>query len=218
MSKRLRLVQKWLDSWFNSKKIMAEKELSVGIQAGYLSDKGKGIARLDVNSMDHLGLSPGDIIEIQGKRRTYSKCLPRLEKDYDEGVLNIDGLIRKNAGVEIGNRIYIKKILTLEAEKIVIAPLEIMPLVEENDLKETFVGVPFIKGNNIVFENLNEFSFFRVIETIPSTNVVIATPKTVFQIEDYFFIKDEPTSDDTEERYDDEEITLEEFQQMKADF
>ena len=196
---------------------MAEKELSVGIQAGYLSDKGKGIARLDVNSMNHLDLSPGDIIEIQGRRRTYSKCLPRSEKDYD-GVLNIDGLIRKNAGVEIGNRIYIKKILTLEAEKIVIAPLDIMPLVEENNLKETFVGTPFIKGDNIVFENLNEFLFFRVIETVPSTNVVIATPKTVFRMEDYFFIKDEPTSDDIEERYDDEEITLEEFQQMKANF
>jgi len=198
---------------------MAEKELSVEIQTGYLSDKGKGIARLDANSMNRLDLSPGDIMEIQGRRRTYSRCLQRSEKGYDQGVLNVDGLIRKNAGVEIGNRIYIKKILTLEAEKIVIAPLEIMPLVEENDLKETFVGVPFIKGDNIVFKNLNEFSFFRVIETAPSTNVVIATPKTMFQIEDYFFIKDEPSSsDDIEERYDDEEITLEEFQQMKADF
>jgi transitional endoplasmic reticulum ATPase len=198
---------------------MVEKELGVGIQAGYLSDKGKGIARLDVNSMNYLDLSPGDIIEIQGKRRTYSKCLPRSEKGYDEGILNIDGLIRKNAGVEIGNRIYIKKILILEAEKIVIAPLEIMPLVEGDDIKETFVGTPFTKGDNIVFENLNEFLFFRVIETVPSINVVVATPKTVFQIEDYFFIKDEPTSsDDIEKRYNDEEITMEEFQQMKADF
>lgn len=198
---------------------MAEKELSVGIQAGYLSDKGKGIARLDVNSMNSLDLSPGDIIEIQGKRRTYSKCLPRSEKDYDEGVLNIGRLIQKNAGVEIGNRIYIKKILALEAEKIVIAPLEIMPLVEENDLKEALDGIPLIKGDNIAFENLNEFLFFRVIGTMPSSNVVVVTPKTIFQIKDYFFIKEETSSsDDTEERYDDEEITLEEFQEMKADF
>jgi len=198
---------------------MAEKELSVGIQAGYLPDNGKGIARLDAHSMNRLDLSPGDIIEIQGKRRTYSKCLPRSEKGYDEGVLNIDGLIRKNAGVEIGNRIYIKKILTLKAEKIVIAPLEIMPLVEENDLKEAFVSIPLIKGDNTVFENLNEFLFFRVIDTVPSTNVVVCTPKTVFQIEDYFFIKDKPVSSDgIEEKYEDEKITLEEFHQMKTDF
>ena len=196
---------------------MAHKELSVGIQTGYFSDKGKGIARLDVNSMKHIDLSSGDIIEIQGKRRTYSKCLPRLEKNYDDGALNIDELIRKNAGVEVGNRIYIKKILPSEAEKIVVAPLEIMPLVEESDIKEATIGIPMIAGDNIVFENMNEFLFFRIVQTVPSNNAVIVTPRTTFQIEDYFFIKDN-SSDDTEERYDDEEITLEEFQQLKANF
>ena len=197
---------------------MVQKELSVGIQTGYLSDKGKGIARLDVNSMRHIHLSSGDIIEIQGKRRAYSKCLSRLDNNYDDGVLNIDGLIRKNAGVEIGNRIYIKKISPSEAEKIVVAPLEIMPLVEESDIKEATIGIPMITGDNIVFENMNEFLFFRVVQTVPSNNVLIVTPRTTFQIEDYFFIKDESTSDDAEEIYDNAEITLEEFQQLKANF
>ena len=43
-------------------------------EAGFAVNKGKGIARLDSNFMKCLGLSPGDIIEIQGLRKTYSKC------------------------------------------------------------------------------------------------------------------------------------------------
>ena len=73
---------------------MTETEISVEVKSGFLPDKGKGIARLDRDSMKLLDLSSGDIIEIQGQRKTYSKCLPRLGKDYDDGVLNID----KNSG------------------------------------------------------------------------------------------------------------------------
>jgi transitional endoplasmic reticulum ATPase len=41
-------------------------------------DVGRGIARIDNEIIEKLGLPKGDIIEIKGKRRTVARCLPPL--------------------------------------------------------------------------------------------------------------------------------------------
>ena len=97
---------------------MSELEISVEVQSEFLPDKGKGIARLDADSMKRLDISSGDIIEIQGQRKTYSKWLASPKKNHVHGILNIDGLIRNNAGINIGSIIYIKKILATRAKKL----------------------------------------------------------------------------------------------------
>ena len=201
---------------------MTEVEISVEVQVGISSDKGKGIARLDTDSMKRLDLSSGDIIEIQGQRKTYSKCLAGPEKNYAHGILNIDGLIRSNAGINIGNRIYIKKILATRAKKITIAPLEITPFIEESEIKEALTWFPIIQGDNVVFENLDGYAFFRVLETIPSNSALIVTSKTDFQIKEYLFLENDKklddTSENTEQSYTNDEFTEKEFLQIKTDF
>jgi len=201
---------------------MSELELSVEVQSEFLSDKGKGIARLDADSMKRLDISSGDIIEIQGQRKTYSKCLASPKKNHVHGILNIDGLIRSNAGIKIGNRIYIKKILATKAKKITITPLEITSFVEESEIKEALTLFPIIQGDNVVFENLDEHVFFRILETIPSNSALITTSKTDVQIEEYYFLKKDEQLEDSSENltqsYIDDEFTEEEFLQLKIDF
>ncbi|MFZ0894367.1 MAG: hypothetical protein WAZ77_07685 [Candidatus Nitrosopolaris sp.] len=48
--------------------------LSLKILEAYTRDVGRGVARLDYDSMDSLSASTGDVIEIRGKRRTVAKC------------------------------------------------------------------------------------------------------------------------------------------------
>ena len=201
---------------------MSELELSVEVQSEFLSDKGKGIARLDADSMKRLDLSSGDIIEIQGQRKTYSKCFASPKKNHAYGILNIDVLIRSNAGINIGNRIYIKKILATRAKKITIAPLEITSFVEESEIKNTLTLFPIIQGDNVVFENLDEHVFFRILETIPSNSALITTSKTDIQIKEYYFLekdkKLEDTSENLKQSYTNDEFTEKEFLQIKIDF
>ncbi|MDH3339773.1 MAG: hypothetical protein OEL84_00655 [Nitrosopumilus sp.] len=201
---------------------MTETEISVEVKSGFLPDKGKGIARLDRDSMKLLDLSSGDIIEIQGQRKTYSKCLAVPEKNNSLGILNIDGLIRSNAGISIGNRIYIKKITVLDAKQITIAPLEIIPFIEESEIKKTLIGFPIIQGDNIVLENLDEQVFFRILETIPSNRPLTITSKTEFQINEYFFLENDEKSDNTtenrEQSYGNDEFTEEDFLHVKTCF
>jgi transitional endoplasmic reticulum ATPase len=199
-----------------------ELELSVEVQSEFLSDRGKGIARLDAESMKRLDLSSGDIIEIQGQRKTYSKCLASPKENHAHGILNIDGLIRSNAGIKIGNRIYIKKILATRAKKITIAPLEITTFIEKSEIKEALTLIPIIQGDNIVFENLDEPVFFRILETIPSNSALITTSKTDVQIKEYYFLekdkKLENASENLKQSYANDEFTEEEFLQIKIDF
>ena len=66
-------------------------------------DVDRGIAGLYYAAMDSLGASTGDAIEIKGKRRTVGKCLPLYPSDEGRGVIRMDGLVRNNSGVTLGD-------------------------------------------------------------------------------------------------------------------
>jgi len=50
--------------------------LSAKVLEAYTRDVGRGVARIDYDSMDSLNASTGDVVEIRGKRRAVAKCLP----------------------------------------------------------------------------------------------------------------------------------------------
>jgi len=75
----------------------------------YTRDVGRGVARIDYDSMDTLNASTGDVIEVKGKRRTVAKCLPLYPSDEGKGIIRIDGLGRNNSGIAIGDSISVKK-------------------------------------------------------------------------------------------------------------
>jgi transitional endoplasmic reticulum ATPase len=77
--------------------------LSMKILEAYTRIVGRGVARLDYDSMDSLNASTGDVVEIGGKRRTVAKCLPLYPSDEGKGIIRVDGLVRNNAGVAIGD-------------------------------------------------------------------------------------------------------------------
>jgi len=53
---------------------MSENEISLKVLEAYTRDVGRGVARIDYDSMDTLSASTGDVIEVKGKRRTVAKC------------------------------------------------------------------------------------------------------------------------------------------------
>jgi hypothetical protein len=96
---------------------MSESELSLKVLEAYTRDVGRGVARIDYDSMDTLNASTGDVIEIKGKRRTVAKCLPLYPSDEGKGIIRIDGLGRNNSGIAIGDTIKVKKVKAAAAEK-----------------------------------------------------------------------------------------------------
>ncbi|MEM2669335.1 MAG: hypothetical protein QW188_04765, partial [Candidatus Bathyarchaeia archaeon] len=51
----------------------------------------RGIARIDQKTMEKIGVSAGDVIEIVGKRRTSAIAWPAYAEDQGKGIIRIDG-------------------------------------------------------------------------------------------------------------------------------
>jgi transitional endoplasmic reticulum ATPase len=161
---------------------MSQNALSLKVLEAYTRDVGRGVARIDYDSMDNLNASTGDVIEIKGKRRTVAKCLPLYPSDEGKGIIRIDGLGRNNSGIAIGDTISVRKIKAVAAEKIVVAPLEAIPPIDERYLADALESVPLIKGDNVMVPYFGGRLTFQIIGVTPAADAVLVTQKTVFHI------------------------------------
>ncbi|MFL6431153.1 MAG: CDC48 family AAA ATPase [Nitrososphaeraceae archaeon] len=157
--------------------------LSLKVLEAYTRDVSRGVARIDYDSMDSLSASTGDVIEIRGKRRTVAKCLPLYPSDEGKGIIRVDGLVRNNAGVAIGDTVVVRKIKAVPAEKVIVAPLEAIPPIDERYLADALESVPLIKGDNVMVPYFGGRLMFQVIGvTPPAVDAVLVTQKTIFNI------------------------------------
>jgi len=161
---------------------MSQNALTLKVLEAYTRDVGRGVARIDYDSMDTLNASTGDVIEIKGKRRTVAKCLPLYPSDEGKGIIRIDGLGRNNSGIAIGDSISVRKIKAVAAEKIVVAPLEAIPPIDERYLADALESVPLIKGDNVMVPYFGGRLTFQVISVTPAADAVLVTQKTIFHI------------------------------------
>jgi len=97
------------------------ESLTLRVAKAIPSDVGHGRARVPFDN--ELNLKPGDIVEISGEQRTAAivwRCRP---EDANLGVIRIDGIIRKNAGVSLGDRVTISKVETQPCQRLVLSPV-----------------------------------------------------------------------------------------------
>jgi transitional endoplasmic reticulum ATPase len=83
---------------------------------------GTGYVSISREVMNELGLVPGDVIEITGKKITHALVWP-LRHNVDRTVIRMDGTIRKNAGVSLGDIVTVRPAKLKHATRIVLAPL-----------------------------------------------------------------------------------------------
>lgn len=159
-----------------------QQQLLLKVLEAYTRDVGRGVARIDYDAMDALEASTGDIIEVKGKRKTVAKCLPLYPSDEGRGVIRIDGLIRNNTGIAIGDSVTVRKIKAPIAEKVVVAPLEAIPPIDERYLADALESVPVTKGDNIMIPYFGGRLTFQVLAITPAADAVLITQRTTFAI------------------------------------
>ena len=89
---------------------------------------------------------------------------------------------RNNSGIAIGDTISVRKIKAVAAEKVVVAPLEAIPPIDERYLADALESVPLIKGDNVMVPYFGGRLTFQVIGVTPAADAVLVTQKTVFHI------------------------------------
>ena len=155
-------------------------------RAHHQSEVGLGRARIDSITRKKLSADVGDIIEILGKKKTAAKVFRAANEDEGLGVIRIDGMIRGNAGVSIGEKVVVTKAETQIAQKIIVAPK--IPQGKrvrfgqgvEGLFKKGLLNRAVVKGDEIIIPNIalmGGFLPFVVVSTTPS-GVVQVTEAT----------------------------------------
>jgi transitional endoplasmic reticulum ATPase len=160
-----------------------KKELSLKVAEARQRDIGRKIARVDSIGMKELELSPGDLIEITGRRSTVAIVWPPYKEDDGQGIIRIDGEIRRNAGTSVGEYVRISKTTAKPATKIVLAPFEPLPFVGDfgRIVRGQLLNMPVAKGDIIVVPVLGMGVELKVSSTNPSP-IVMVTEGTVVEI------------------------------------
>ncbi|NLO58318.1 MAG: CDC48 family AAA ATPase [Synergistaceae bacterium] len=145
-------------------------------------DVGRCIARMAPADMNELGISEGQIIEVEGKSITAARllsCDSSLAEGGGRGFLQIDGIIRDNAQVGIDDRVAVRKADHHFAGSITLRPLTSTALLEkERDavyIRSLLEGMPVRKDDRL---RTNLFGTricdFRVMDTTPDGTVIIS--------------------------------------------
>ncbi|MFH0749065.1 MAG: CDC48 family AAA ATPase [Candidatus Bathyarchaeota archaeon] len=137
-------------------------------------DAGRGIARIGSDTQKALDLTPGDIVEIIGKRTTAATFWPGYPEDDGLGIMRVDGMTRYNLGVSIEETVTVKAITVKVASKVTLAPLVAIRFRGgfEDYVKRQLLGRPVTRGDTVTIPVLGEALQMKVISTAPSPSVL----------------------------------------------
>jgi len=150
----------------------AIKKIQLRVAEAKHRDVGKRRARIDPEPMRQLGIEPGQVIELTGKRNT---AVIGWQADDEQGrdIIRIDGQTRKNAGIGINDLLLVKPINAKAAKMVVLLPLANNNVVIDKEfcefVKNRLRGYPVTAGDEISVIILGNSMDFRVEKVVPKT-------------------------------------------------
>ena len=147
---------------------MSEVQLRVG--DARQRDVGRGIARIDQRTMQKLGISAGDVIEIVNKRTTSAIAWPAYSEDQNRDIIRIDGFTRKNSGAAINEYVVIRPAKVKTALAMTLAPVDMRLNVDEdftNFVKNRLMERTLVEGDTTLVMMLGHAIPFTVSKTRP---------------------------------------------------
>jgi transitional endoplasmic reticulum ATPase len=128
---------------------MAAKVLRIRVAEAPQQDVGQGIVRLGSQHLKGLGVEEGAVVQVQGKRLTAAVVLSGYAEDEGIDVVRMDGLIRFNAKVGVGELVEITPADWKEAKSLVLAPAQegIRLAVPGEALRMTLLNRPLVQGD-----------------------------------------------------------------------
>ncbi len=150
-------------------------------------DVGRGIARMDPQVVDRLGLKSGDVISIEGNKSTVAISWPGYMDDIGTGVIRIDGNIRRNAGANIDEKVTVRHIDSPKrAQKVTFAPTEPLHIGGGvgRYLAQMLEGRVVTRGDLVQLNIMGNKIDLVVTAVQPRANAVMLTEKTQIQLSD----------------------------------
>ncbi len=166
---------------------MAEERTTILRVAEALpKDVGRGLVRLDPQDLERLGVRIGDVIEISGKRATVARAMPAYAEQRGQGLVQMDGILRLNAGTGLDERVTLQRAEFQPARAVVIAPAENSRSAQLSSqaryLSKLLDGIPVVAGDRVRVTLFGtKAQTFSVVETTPAGAVLIG-PATAIKV------------------------------------
>ncbi|HHT75406.1 MAG: CDC48 family AAA ATPase [Methanomassiliicoccaceae archaeon] len=162
---------------------MERSEKVLKVAEAKSKDAERGIARVDPAVMEVLGITAGDVIQIEGKKRTVAIVWPGYPEDANRGVIRIDGTIRRNAQTSIDEKVAIRKVPIKEARKITFAPTEPLRIMGgEEFLSQSLEGRAVTRGDVIQINVMGRKIDLVVVSYTPTSDAVLVHRTTEVKI------------------------------------
>jgi transitional endoplasmic reticulum ATPase len=158
-------------------------EITLKVSEARPSDVGRGIARVDPAVFRQQGWQAGEVISIQGKKKTAALLWPGYPDDSGTGTIRLDGNIRRNAGVSIDDRVPIRVIQSAPAETVVFAPTVPLRITGgEEYLKRYMEGRVITRGDIIEISVMGRKIELMAVRVTPAKDAVVIGDRTTIQI------------------------------------
>jgi transitional endoplasmic reticulum ATPase len=147
---------------------------------------GRNIVTLDKETKTFLSITSGDIVQIEGSKKTAAIVWPARTEDEGKKLIRMDSFIRHNAGVALNERVKVQKVIPQEAKKVVLAPIEEVRIIAsgyDRILKKSFLGRPLNIGDNVWISVFGSGFVYRVVDSAPR-GIVKVTDNTQFQLKE----------------------------------
>jgi len=161
---------------------LADKEVQLRVADARQRDVGHGKVRMDNDTMQSLGITAGDFVEIHGKKMTVAIAWPAYAEDQGQDIIRMDGLLRRNAGVALNEYVAVRKADVKEAQSIIFAPTDVRLSVDDEFIsfvRRRFMDLPFIEGDMTMLSIFGSAIPLVVTRTRPRGPVKIVEASSV---------------------------------------
>jgi transitional endoplasmic reticulum ATPase len=141
-----------------------------------VEDIGHALARLAPADLLRLGVQAGDVLKVTGA--TSGVVRAEVSDDGFEGMIQIDGTCRSNAGAGLEEQVAVAPVEHALAVAVRLSPLWVgaaPATIAPDRMLEDLEGVPVIAGGVVRVPTFTKAVNFQVVRTIPSGAVVIGT-------------------------------------------
>jgi len=156
------------------------------VKEALAKDVGRAIARIDPEDMKGLELEVGQIVEIEGKRKTAAKVMPCYAEDRGKKIIQIDGIIRENAKVGLDEKVTVQKVESKPARKITLSPLSAAgALQKDKDAKyisSLIEGLPLTSGDKVRARLFGTKTCDFIVEDTVPDGVVSVSSTTLIRV------------------------------------
>jgi transitional endoplasmic reticulum ATPase len=167
-------------------KIIADDRVILRVMEALPKDVGRAIARIDPEDMNNLGLEVGEIVEVEGKRKTAAKVMPCYVQDRGQNIIQIDGIIRDNSKTGIDEKVTVRKVEHKPAQKITLSPLTVAgALQKDKDAKyigSLIEGLPVTAGDKVRARLFGTRTCDFMVEDAVPEGVVLVSPATAIKV------------------------------------